>query len=100
MSSEATAVSLFFRVWFPQVSLPFLGSMVIIGVTLLNLLGSDKLSKLESGLAAIKLLAIIGFILLAIFLVSGLIPNKPTVGIGSLVNEPLFPAESQYCEVS
>ncbi|MEL7596760.1 MAG: amino acid permease [Clostridiaceae bacterium] len=92
MSSEATAVSLFFRVWFPQVSLPFLGSMVIIGVTLLNLLGSDKLSKLESGLAAIKLMAIIGFILLAIFLVSGLIPNKPTVGIGSLVNEPLFPA--------
>lgn len=92
MSSEATAVSLFFRVWFPQISLPLLGSMVIIGVTLLNLLGSDKLSKLESGLAAIKLLAIIGFIILAIFLVSGLMPNKPTVGIGSLVNEPLFPA--------
>ncbi|MCY6369497.1 amino acid permease [Clostridium ganghwense] len=92
MSSEATAVSLFFRVWFPRISLPLLGSMVIIGVTLLNLLGSDRLSKLESGLAAIKLLAIIGFILLAIFLVSGLMPNKPTVGIGSLVNEPLFPA--------
>lgn len=92
MSSEATAVSLFFRVWFPQISLPLLGSIVIIGVTLFNLLGSDRLSKLESGLAAIKLLAIIGFIILAVFLVSGLMPNKPTVGIGSLVNEPLFPA--------
>jgi AAT family amino acid transporter len=91
MSSEATAVSLFFRVWFPKISLPLLGSIIIICITLLNLLGADKLSKLESGLAAIKLLAIIGFILLSIGLVSGIIPNKPPVGIGVLNKESMFP---------
>ncbi|WP_110943095.1 amino acid permease [Inediibacterium massiliense] len=90
MSSEATAVSIFLRTWFPKISLPIIGSSVIIIVTLMNLLGADKLSKLESGLAAIKLLAIVGFIVLGIGLIFGMIPNSPTVGAGALYTEPLF----------
>jgi L-asparagine transporter-like permease len=92
MSSEATAVSIILRTWIPGVSLPLLGAIVIVGVALLNLLGADQLSKLESGLAAIKLFAIIGFIILGAVLISGFMPGTAPVGLGELVAEPLFPA--------
>lgn len=91
MSSEAAAISILVREWYPNVSIAVLGTCIIIGVTLLNLLGADKLGKLESGLAAVKLLAIVFFILTAIVLISGLLPNVAPIGVGELANEPLMP---------
>jgi AAT family amino acid transporter len=90
MSSEAMAVAIFMHPWFPGLSLGLIGSAVIIAVTLLNLLGAERLSKLESGLAAVKLLAIAGFIVLGLLLISGLI-NANQTGTGELLAEPLFP---------
>jgi L-asparagine transporter-like permease len=92
MSSEAIAVSIILRTWFPALSLALLGALVIIGVSLLNLLGADQLSKLESGLAVVKLFAIVGFIVLSLALISGLMPGVSQVGVGELAAEPLFPA--------
>lgn len=91
MSSEATAVSILFQSWFPGISLSLLGSGIIVGVTLLNLLGADKLSKLESSLASVKLLAILSFIFIALLLIFGLFPGNRAVGIGAVLREPLFP---------
>lgn len=91
MSSEATAVSILIREWIPNVSISILGSCIIIGVTLLNLLGADKLSKLESGLAAVKLLAIASFILLGLIIILGLMPGTAAIGAGELAREPLMP---------
>ena len=91
MSSEATAVSILVREWFPNISISLLGGMIIIGVTLLNLLGADKLSKLESGLAAIKLFAIVSFIILAVLLIAGLYAGNAAIGVGALAHEPLIP---------
>jgi len=91
MSSEATAVSILVREWRPNISIFLLGSLIIIGVTLLNLLGADKLSKLESGLAAVKLLAIASFIIIAVLLIIGVIRGTPPLGAGELVREPLMP---------
>lgn len=90
MSSEATAVSIFLRQWIPNISIPIVGSIIIILVTLLNLLGADKLSKLESGLATIKLLAIAGFVVLGIMLVFGIGTGMPRVGLGALKGEAWF----------
>jgi L-asparagine transporter-like permease len=90
MSSEAIAVGLLLRGWFPGISLLVIGSVIIIGVTLLNLLGAEKLSKLESGLAAVKLLAIVAFIILGLLIIIGLFPGTPRVGIGNLVEIPFF----------
>lgn len=90
MSSEATAVSIFVRAWYPNVSIAFLGTLIIVGVTLLNLLGADKLSKLESGLAAVKIFAIISFIIIAILLIVGLITGNKPIGFGELAREPLM----------
>ena len=71
MSSEATAISTLLRVWFPNISIAILGSLIIIGVTLLNLLGADKLGKLESGLSGIKFFTILFFIITALVLIFG-----------------------------
>lgn len=91
MSSEATAVSILLNNWIPNISIGIGGSAIIIGVTLLNLLGADKLSKLASGLAAIKLFAIISFIIIALLLIMGIIPGRGAIGVGELVREPLMP---------
>ncbi len=91
MSSEAIAVSVFLQRWLPNFSLPVLGSIVIIGVTIINLLGVEKLSKLEGGLAVIKLLALVGFIAIASLLVTGLIPGQAAKGAGALLTESFLP---------
>ncbi|MHB1314083.1 MAG: amino acid permease [Christensenellales bacterium] len=91
MSSEATAVSILVRQWIPNISLPLLGSIIIIGVTLLNLLGAKKLSRLESGLAAVKLFAIAVFILFALLLIIGAFPMNPAVGTKVINSEPFMP---------
>ncbi|MEH7483362.1 amino acid permease [Neobacillus drentensis] len=57
MSSEATAISILIREWVPNVSIGLLGIAIIIGVTLLNLLGADKIGKLASGLSGVKIFA-------------------------------------------
>lgn len=91
MSSEATAVSTLIRNWFPNIPISLMGSLVIIGVTMINLLGADKLSKLESSLAAVKLLAVLSFIIIALLLIIGTMLGMLPTGAGKLVREPLMP---------
>ncbi|MDF2557132.1 MAG: amino acid permease [Bacillales bacterium] len=91
MSSEATAISILFREWFPNVSIAMLGTGIIIGVTLLNLLGADKIGKLASALSGVKIFAIIFFIITAIVLIIGLLPGASPIGVGALSEEPLMP---------
>lgn len=93
MSSEAIAVSALLQTWLQGVSVPLLGAAVIIVVTILNLFGADQLSKLEGGLAAVKLIAIIGFVVVSIAIVGGLMPGAAQVQAGgALATEPVFPA--------
>lgn len=91
MSSEATAAALFIKSWFPYLSLPLLSIAIVGAVTLLNLLGASLLSKLESSLASIKLLAIVVFIALALMLIWGLGINRAPVGLGAVQNAVFFP---------
>lgn len=92
MSSEATAVSILLHEWFPSVSIAIGGSIIITGVTVLNLLGADKLSNLANSLSAIKLLAILSFIVISFLLVTGIIPGRTAIGLGELAREPLIPS--------
>jgi L-asparagine transporter-like permease len=90
MSSEATAASILLSRYLPGISLPLTGSVIIIAVTLLNLLGTVRLSKLESGLAGIKIAAVVSFIVIAFLLITGL-SGRPAVGLGEIAREPLAP---------
>lgn len=91
MSSEATAVSIFIRAWFPNMSLPLLSIGIVVSITFVNLLGAHLVSKLESTLAAVKLLAVIMFIVLAIALILGLFPTRTAVGLGAVQKAVFFP---------
>ena len=91
MSSEATAVSIFVRHWVPGIPIAVLGSAVIIAVTLVNLLGADKICRLETSLAAVKLFAVVSFVILAALLITGLFPGKSAVGFGALSGERFLP---------
>ncbi|MBW4083015.1 amino acid permease [Paenibacillus sp. S150] len=92
MSSEAAAVSILLRGWFPALPLALLGSGIIAGVTLLNLLGAERLSKLESGLAAFKLLAIAAFVLIAVALIVGIgARGAGPVGFGVVRGQSFMP---------
>lgn len=92
MSSEATAVSILLRAWFPALPLALAGTGIIVLVTLLNLLGAERLGKLESGLAAFKLLAIVAFIVIAVAIVAG-IGTKGTgaAGMNVVRGQRFFP---------
>lgn len=91
MSSEAIAVSELLKTWLYGFSLPLLGAAVIIVVTVLNLFGAERLSKLEGGLAAVKLFAIVGFVVLSAAIVGGLMPGTAPAKAGALMTEPIFP---------
>ncbi|WP_150275736.1 amino acid permease [Paenibacillus tepidiphilus] len=92
MSSEATAVSILLRGWFPALPLALVGMAIIAGVTLLNLLGAERLSKLESGLAAVKLLAIAAFVVVALCLMAGLAFRRTgAVGFSVLGSQSWMP---------
>ncbi|SMC79912.1 amino acid permease [Papillibacter cinnamivorans] len=90
MSSEATAASILTARFFPGISVPLLGGSIIAAVTLVNLLGAKRLGSLESGLAAVKVAAVIFFILLALALIFGLMPGSAAVGTGALQGETFF----------
>ncbi|RDU21967.1 amino acid permease [Anaerosacchariphilus polymeriproducens] len=91
MSSEATAVSILVKEWIPNISIPLLGSSIIIGVTLLNLLGARQLSSLESVLAGIKIVTIIAFIILGLLLILGIFPNVNRIGGNVMASESFLP---------
>ncbi|MFD2671729.1 amino acid permease [Marinicrinis sediminis] len=91
MSSESIAASTFLKEWFPDLSTAWTGGLIIVAVTLLNLLGAERLSKLESGLAAVKLLSIVGFIVIGLAIIAGLMPDTPAAGAGELRTEPWMP---------
>ncbi len=92
MSSEAAAISLLIRNWAPGIPIALLGSGVIAAAAFLNLLGTTKLSGIESGLAVIKLLAIVSFIVIALLLIAGLVPGRAATGAGALLSEPFMPS--------
>lgn len=91
MSSEATAASLFIKGWFPSLSLPLLSIGIVAAITLLNLMGAHIVSKLESTLAGVKLLAIVVFIVLAAALILGLLPERAPVGMGAVGDAVFLP---------
>ena len=91
MSSEATAASLFIKSWFPFLSLPLLSIGIVVAITILNLLGAHLVTKLESTLASVKLLAVLMFMAIALALIFGVLPGRSPIGLGSLQNAVFFP---------
>ncbi len=91
MSSEAVAASTLIKGWIKDAPLILIGSIIIILSTVLNLFGAEKLSSLENSLASIKLIAVVGFIVIGVALITGFFPGKPAVGLSVITDESLMP---------
>jgi L-asparagine transporter-like permease len=78
IGSEAIAAGIFLRYWMPQFSVPILAAAVMILVILINRLNTEKFSIVESGMAALKILALMFFIFIGVqFVLSRGIIVKP-----------------------
>jgi len=91
LSSEATALALFARLWLPAMPVWMLSLTVIVTVAALNLLDVSLFTVLESAMAAFKLAAVAGFILLMAVLVAGLVPGGPPSNVGAVVARGILP---------
>lgn len=91
MSSEATATALFLRVWLPGAPVWLLSLLIIAAVTALNLLDVGLFTRVESFMAAVKVVALAAFILLGAAVVAGLVPGRPAAGLAALAGQPLLP---------
>ena len=78
IGSEAIAAGIFLRYWFPQTSLALLSCLVIVLVISVNLLNAKKFGLVESAMAAIKILAMLFFIVMGLrFLFTNGIAARP-----------------------
>lgn len=91
MASEVTACAIFMRLWFASIPLWVFSLCFAMLITVLNLNDTKGLSKIEFGLASVKLTALILFILagfMMLFQPLGPAANLPDK-LGSLFTEPL-----------
>ncbi|WP_078552472.1 amino acid permease [Bacillus alkalicellulosilyticus] len=83
MGSQLTALSIFTRLWFPNVPLWMLASVYAVLGIIVVLLGSKGFDRIENVLAVIKIAAIVMFIILAVLALFGVLnggsPEKDTI---------------------
>lgn len=80
IGSEAIAMGIFAHYWFPQVPKPIFAISFMAIIILMNMMNMDKFGKIESGMAVVKTLALLAFILLggyALFAHSNFTPQHP-----------------------
>jgi GABA permease/S-methylmethionine transporter len=71
MASEIIACAIFMRLWFPAIELWMFSLVFSVLITLINLNDLKGLSKIELGLASVKVTTLILFILAGILILSG-----------------------------
>lgn len=72
MASEVTACALFMRIWFPSIPLWIFSLVFALLVTAINLFDAKGLSRVEFGLASIKIITLILFIFVGTLMAFGL----------------------------
>jgi L-asparagine transporter-like permease len=78
IGSEAIAAGIFLRYWIPEFSVSILAVAVVVMVILINSLNTAKFSLVESGMATLKILALLFFICIGFqFILSKGIITKP-----------------------
>ncbi|MGV3487227.1 MAG: amino acid permease [Tuberibacillus sp.] len=90
MGSQMTALAIFSRFWFPHIPLwMFAGGYAVLGI-LVVLMGSRGFDRIENVLAVVKMAAILMFIIIAIFALSGMIHGDRSYHIPNSIAD-LFP---------
>jgi AAT family amino acid transporter len=79
MSSEVTAAALFMRHWFPAVPIWIWSLAFSAGVVAVNFVGVRGFGEVEGAMAAVKVAAVLAFVVLGLVYLLGL-PGRPAAG--------------------
>lgn len=90
MASEVAAAAIFTRLWFPHIPLWIFCIIYSVVMTFINLLDVRGLSKIESGLASIKIIS------LALFVIFGFLVTTGIISIGSLGPVQVFHSVNSF----
>lgn len=90
MASEVAAAAIFSRLWFPHIPVWIFCIVYAVVMTAINLLDAKGLSKIEGGLASIKVIALALFVLFGILTVSGIVSS------GSFKIQPVFSSVESF----
>jgi L-asparagine transporter-like permease len=87
IGAEVTAVAIYFTFWFPHVPQWVWVASVSVGLMAINTAKVSRFGEFEYWFALIKVVAILAFIAVGLFLITGL-GGGPALGISNLVDGP------------
>ena len=94
LGSEFTAVGLLMQKWFPDIPVAIFSAVSIIFILIFNIISTRFYAEVEFYFSLVKVLTIIGFIVLSILVIVGLIHYDGYKGTDTIVNRftnPVFP---------
>lgn len=96
ISSEAVASAIFTKLWLPHIPLWAMSGTYAFFVLLVNAFGIKNFGRVESAMSAVKISALIGFIIFAVFVLfaggfNAVKVHSQPWGINQLVHQPFFP---------
>lgn len=94
LGSEFTAVGLLMQKWFPDIPVAIFSAVSIIFILIFNIISTRFYAEVEFYFSLVKVLTIIGFIVLGILVIVGLIHYDGYKGTDTIVNRftnPVFP---------
>ncbi|REG01153.1 amino acid/polyamine/organocation transporter (APC superfamily) [Asanoa ferruginea] len=88
--TQAVAVGIYVRYWWPQVPLWIPVALSAAAVVVTNLFSVRAFGTLEYWFSAIKVSAIVAFLVLGVVLVTVGLPNRPAVGLTAFTDAPSY----------
>ncbi|MDP9727172.1 amino acid permease [Alicyclobacillus tolerans] len=77
IASEAVAMAVFTHIWLPHIAEWLTASIYSIIILIINAFGVRNFDRVESFMSVVKIAALVGFILFAVLLISGLLTGMP-----------------------
>lgn len=88
--AEITAVAVYMGIWFPDVPRWIWALAALVSMGSINLIAVKAFGEFEFWFALIKVVAIIGFVILGLAAICGLLPNSQVSGVAHLVDTQGF----------
>lgn len=88
--AEITAVAVYMGIWFPDVPRWIWALAALVSMGSINLIAVKAFGEFEFWFALIKVVAIIGFVILGLAAICGLLPNSQVSGVSHLVDTQGF----------
>ncbi|UOF89904.1 amino acid permease [Fodinisporobacter ferrooxydans] len=84
VTSEAVAMSIFAKLWMPQIPLSIMATSFVALIVVLNAFGVKNFGNIESVMSIVKVAALVGFILVGVLVIFGVIGGGAGISMSNL----------------